>query len=441
MQVPSTQRVPSDELMRMLDDARQRTIDLISDLAGDHLLGPKIAIVNPPLWEVGHLGFFHDHFGLRTLHGLPRYQYPDAERLYDSTAIAHDDRWDLPLPSLDETLDYLRVVRDAMAARLPDGLAGEAESYVYQLTTFHEDMHGEAFTYTRQTLAHPPPTLSGSPPVTDTPTAGPLPGDVVVPGGAHLLGSDDGVPFRFDNEKGDHVVDVPAFRIARAPVTNAEFATFVDDGGYRRPEFWCEAGQRWLQQRDSEVPVYWRRGAAGWEVRKFDRWQPLSPHQPVIHVNWFEADAYCRWAGRRLPTEAEWDMTASRAPVDSGARLKPGKRHYPWGDTLFPRSAVNLDGYALGCVDVAAFPEGDSALGCRQMLGNVWEWTASVFAPFPGFQAELYREYSEPWFAERRYVLRGGAWATRSRMIHNGYRNFFTPERNDIFAGFRTCAL
>lgn len=441
MQVPSTQRVPSDELVRMLDDTRQRTIDLTCDLGPDQLLGPKLGIVNPPLWEMGHLGFFHDHFALRELHGLPAYQYPLAEALYDSGTIAHDDRWELPLPAMDDTLAYLRRIRDAMVSRLPDGLAGEAESYVYQLTIFHEDMHGEAFTYTRQTLGYQPPRFSGGRNVKEAPAAGPLPGDVAVPGVAHLLGSDDSVPFRFDNEKGTHVMDVPAFRIARAPVTNAEFAAFVDDGGYRRPELWSAAGWRWRQQQGLEAPVYWRPGGDGWEVRRFDCWQPLARHQPVIHVNWFEAEAYCRWAGRRLPTEAEWDVAASRVPDESGAALMPGKRRYPWGDALPPQCPANLDGHALGCVDVAAFPEGDSALGCRQMIGNVWEWTVSVFGPFPGFQAELYREYSEPWFAEGRRVLRGGAWATRSRMIHNGYRNFFTPERNDVLAGFRTCAL
>ncbi|MEX0870511.1 MAG: selenoneine synthase SenA [Aquisalimonadaceae bacterium] len=441
MEVPSTRPVTSADLVQMLDDARQRTIELTRDLTGERLLGPKLAIVNPPLWELGHQGFFHDHFALHLFHGLPGYRLPDAHRLYDSGAIPHDDRWALPLPTLDETLAYLQTVRDAMVARLPDGMASEAESYVYQLTTFHEDMHGEAFTYTRQTLGYPPPVLSGEI-VPEPDISGPLPGDVHVPGGQHQLGSDETVPFRFDNEKGVHTVDVPPFRIGRAPVTNAEFAAFVVDGGYRRAELWTEAGWQWRSKQQLDAPICWRLvNNGGWEVRWFDRWMPLPPHQPVTHVSWFEADAYCRWAGRRLPTEAEWDMAASRVPHSDGNGLQPGRRRYPWGDVLPVTVPANLDGHRLGCVDVAAYPDGDSAFGCRQMMGNVWEWTDSVFGPFPGFRAELYKDYSEPWFPEARRVLRGGAWATRSRMIHNGYRNFFTPERNDILSGFRTCAI
>lgn len=441
MDVPPTHRVSSERLVRILDDARARTLALTRDLVGDRALGPKLTIVNPPLWEVGHVAFFHDHFALRGLYGLPDYRREDAAELYDSGGIQHGDRWDLPLPDREETLAYLRGVRDAMVERLPDGLAGEDQSYVYQLTAMHEDMHGEAFTYTRQTLAYPAPDLEVPPALAAAEPAGPLPGDVQVPACSHELGSDESVPFRFDNEKGVHRVDVPAFSIARAPVTNAEYLAFVLDDGYRRGELWSEAGRAWLERSGLQAPVYWRPVDGHWEVRSFDRWMPLPPHHPVSHVSAFEAEAYCRWAGRRLPTEAEWEVAASRQRDADGTALLPRKRLFPWGGTMDGEVPANLDGHRLGCVDVAAFPEGDSDLGCRQMLGNVWEWTATVFGPFPGFRAELYRDYSAPWFEERRRVLRGGAWATRSRMIHNGYRNFFTPDRNDVIAGFRTCAV
>jgi gamma-glutamyl hercynylcysteine S-oxide synthase len=440
MDVPATHRVPADHLVEMLGDARRRTVALTRDLTGEQSLGPKLNIVNPPLWEVGHVGFFHDHFALRTLYGLG-YRHPDAEALYDSGGIAHDARWGLPLPDWEDTLGYLRAVQDAMIERLPDGLASEAQSYVYQLTTFHEDMHGEAFAYTRQTLAYPPPDLGTIAPVSPAQPAGPLSGDIQIPGSTHALGSDETVPFRFDNEKAVHAVDVPAFSIARAPVTHEAFRAFVEDGGYRRRELWSAEGWAWRSGTGLDAPVYWRHADGHWQVRWFDRWLALPPYQPVSHVSAYEADAYCRWAGRRLPTEAEWEVAASRMPAGDGRELLPGKRRFPWGDMMAGRVPANLDGDRLGCVDVTAFPEGDSPLGCRQMLGNVWEWTASIFGPFPGFKADLYADYSAPWFAERRRVLRGGAWATRSRLIHNGHRNFFTPDRNDIVAGFRTCAL
>ncbi len=433
----------------MIDDARRRTLELTADLRDERLLGPMLDIVNPPLWEIGHVGFFHDHFVLHGLRGLPGYRWPNAQALYDSAAVPHDTRWALPLPTLEETLAYLATVRDEIVRRLPERAPNNAECYVHRLTVLHEDMHGEAFAYTRQTLGYPAPALSAPAALREAGGFGALAGDTHVPACEHLLGSDDSVPFRFDNEKAPHPVQVAAFSIARAPVTNAEFAAFVEDGGYERPALWSAEGWAWRCARALEEPIYWRRGPAGsWEVRAFDRWAPLAPHQPVCHVSWHEAEAYCRWAGRRLPSEAEWEVAASRVPDADGRRLLPGKRRYPWGDepdagagtrpTSWP---ANLDGHRLGCVDVAAFPAGDSALDCRQMLGNVWEWTSSTFGPYPGFRAELYQEYSEPWFHEGRRVLRGGAWSTRARLIHNGYRNFFTPDRNDIFSGFRTCAL
>ena len=441
IEVPPTHRVSAERLAALLDDSRRRTWELTADLGGGRLFGPKISIVNPALWEVGHVGFFHDYFALHKLFGLDHFQRPDAERLYDSSAIPHDDRWELPLPTMDETWDYLRTVREQMLSRLPDGgLASEAVSYTYQLTTLHEDMHAEAFTYTRQTLGDPPPDLQGAGALPAAEPSGPLAGDVGVPGGEHWLGSDEGVPFRFDNEKQPHPVAVEPFRIARAPVTNQEFVGFVEAGGYQRPEHWSEAGRAWLRANPRTAPAHWQRGADGWEVDWFDRRVALAPYQPVIHVNFHEAEAYCRWAGRRLPTEAEWEVAASRAPGDDGRALAPGKRLYPWGEEPPGPEQANLDGLRLDCADVAAFPAGDSAFGCRQMLGNVWEWTASIFAPFPGFQADLYRDYSQPWFVEQRKVLRGGAWATRGRLLHNNYRNFFPADRNDIYAGFRTCA-
>ena len=161
---------------------------------------------------------------------------------------------------------------------------------------------------------------------------------------------------------------------------------------------------------------------------------PLAEHQPVIHVCAHEAEAYCRWAGRRLPTEAEWELAASGLPIDGH------KRRFPWGDARPTPEHANLDGRAGGCVDVAAHAEGESRQGCRQLIGNVWEWTASRFLPYPGFVVDPYAEYSEPWFATPHRVLRGGCWATRARLLRNTWRNFYTPDRRDVFAGFRTCA-
>jgi gamma-glutamyl hercynylcysteine S-oxide synthase len=434
-----TQAMSVVRLTEYLADARTRTLDLVRGLDAAQLMGPRLDIVNPLLWEIGHVGWFHEYFALRRLEGgAPR--LPNADDLYNSSTVPHDTRWELPLPSLDGTLDYMARVQEAMLQRLGRGLASAEETELYLLTIFHEDMHDEAFTYSRQTLGYPAPAFStthnGDAVVGD---AGPLPGDVAVAGGVLQLGSPPDAPFVFDNEKWAHPVEVAPFQIARAPVTNAEFLAFVTEGGYQRREFWSGEGWRWREEAGAEHPLYWVRQGEDWTVRWFDRAQALQPHHPVIHANWYEADAWCRWAGRRLPTEAEWEAAAATEP-GSNDGLAADKRRYPWGDdALLPRHA-NLNGYALGVVDVAAFAAGDSAWGCRQMLGNVWEWTATTFDPFPGFSPDAYEDYSEPWFGTRK-VLRGGAWASRGRMINNMYRNFFTPDRRDVMAGFRTCAL
>jgi iron(II)-dependent oxidoreductase len=430
-----TAPIPTAVLRNMLRDARTRTLSLVVDLDFQQLFGPRLDIVNPLLWEIGHLAWFHEHFALRPLerrHPL----LPNADALYNSALVPHDSRWTLPLPSLDGTLDYMRSVHEAMLARLEGDTASEEESFLYQLVALHEDMHAEAFIYTRQTLSYPAPKFAQAGSDSDT---GPLPGDVEIPGGEFFLGSAPGANFVFDNEKWAHGVTVRPFRMARAPVTNAEFAAFVEDGGYRQRRFWDEEGWRWRESANAGHPVYWRGEGKGWSVRQFDQWKKLLPHQPVVHVNWHEANAWCRWAGRRLPTEAEWEFAAAAEPSDVTAPSE-GKRIYPWGNTVPGKHQANLDAAVLGCVDVAAHGEGDSVWGCRQMIGNVWEWTASVFAPYPGFAPDVYAEYSQPWFGSRK-VLRGGAWATRSRLINNTYRNFFPPDRRDIFAGFRTAAV
>lgn len=425
------------ELIAQIDDARARTLTLIEGLDAEQLLGPRLPTVNPLRWEIGHAAYFHEYWVLRE-HLREAPERPDVDDLYDSISIAHDTRWDLPLPTLDETLAYMDGVRRRVCEHLEHGPPDEQRDYLAQYAVFHEDMHTEAFTYTRQTLAYPAPAIGRAPdPGWE---AGGLDGDAAIPGGTFLLGArpDDG--FVFDNEKWAHPVEVAPFRIARAAVSHAEFAAFVDDGGYRHREFWDHEGWAWRETMGLEHPVYWRRGMDGWEWRHFDRWVPLPRNAAMIHVSWHEAQAWCRWAGRRLPTEIEWEVAAAGEPTADGTALAPVKRRFPWGDAAPDASRANLDGYALGTIDVGALPAGDSAFGCRQMLGNAWEWTDTTFGPYPGFTPDMYRDYSMPLFGQTR-VLRGGGWATRSRLIRNTWRNYYGPDRNDVFAGFRTCAV
>jgi iron(II)-dependent oxidoreductase len=429
------------QLVDWVCDARRRSCEIVSDLTDEQLMGPRLAIINPLLWEIGHVAWFQETWVLRRTCGQPPI-LQDGDALWDSSAIAHHIRWDLHLPSRERTLAYVTDVRDRVVEMLQRRDPEPEVAYHVLYSVFHEDMHTEAFTYTRQTLEYPPPPVTTDRETAEEATAEATQGEsqhrghVEIAGGAFALGADATEPFVFDNEKWAHPVELEPFLIARTPVTQAAFGEFTDDQGYARRPLWSEEGWRWRMAAGAEHPVYWKRDTDGrWWRRHFDTWAPLEPHRPVIHVNWFEAEAYCRWAGQRLPTEAEWEAAAA-----SDGRVLSAKRRFPWGGDPPTPARVNMDWGASGCVDVDALHAGDSPSGCRQMIGNVWEWTASTFVPYPRFEPDPYKEYSEPWF-ETRKVLRGGAWATRSRMLRNTWRNFYTPDRRDVFAGFRTCAL
>jgi len=437
-----TVTVTTSHLIENMQDARNRTLELVRDLDEVQIIGPKLPIVNPLRWEIGHVAHFYEYFILRQLYNFESVLGERADQLYDSIKINHEDRWDLDLPTRPETLSYMQSVFERLAERLigPKGgnIATKQDSFIYQFGIFHEDMHTEAFLWARQALAYPTPSLAVATDASSERSAGDHLGWVEVPGGEFQLGALESAPFAFDNEKRAYHVVVEPFQIAKSPVTNQEFQAFVDDGGYDRKVHWDTEGWTWRKMSDATHPVYWQPNGLGkWMLRRFDRTLHLPAHEPIIHVNWHEANAYCRWAGLRLPTETEWEVAALGERASDGT-LASTKRHYPWGESAPNPSRANLDGRALGPIDVAALAKGDSAFGCRQMLGNIWEWTADTFNAFPGFSPDAYKEYSTMLFGNTK-VLRGGAWTTRQRMIHGTYRNYFPAERRDIFSGFRTC--
>jgi ergothioneine biosynthesis protein EgtB len=420
----------SGSLARELRASREHLTRITADLDRERLLGPMLAIVNPPLWELGHVAWFQEYWCLRRKapDRIADSIVPGADALYDSAKVAHDTRWRLPLPDLKATHLYREEVLERVTRRLEREPENRELHYFVQLAVFHEDMHAEAFHYTRQTLGYGDP-LSGNE-IAAVPGAR-IAGDVELPGGTFLLGASPGGDFVFDNEKWAHEVALESFRISRTVVTNAEYLEFVQAGGYARREWWTDEGWTWRSGEGLVAPKYWVKRDRDWAQRRFDRVVALRPDEPAIHVSWHEAQAYCRYAKRRLPTEAEWEYAASRNPR---ARAKC---HYPWGSDFPNHNRANLE--SAGTTGVQDHPEGDAASGCRQMIGNVWEWTASTFTPYPGFVIDPYQEYSEPWFGTHK-VLRGGSFATTRRLIRNTWRNFYTPDRYDVFASFRTCA-
>jgi iron(II)-dependent oxidoreductase len=423
-------------LLEALLDARRVELELLDGLVDGEMLGSRGHFLEPPIWEMGHVGWFQEYWILRHLDGLAPL-LPGSDGIYEAFHVPYARRWDHAYPSRTATLAYITDILERSVRRLESRAPSAEDAYFYTLTALHEDMHAENLTLIIQTLGYRRPALfdvdraAACPPV----DPGYRPHDVAVRGGTFMLGAERTEPFVFDNEKWAHPVEVRPFRIASTPVTNAEFEAFVGDGGYERRELWSRRGWDWRRREDARHPLFWVRGdGQRWYVRQFADLVPLAPWHPVVHVNWYEAEAYCRWARRRLPTEAEWEMAATVEPATGR------KRRFPWGDDPPTAGRASLDFRAGGTIDVRALPAGDSPVGCRQMIGNVWEWVEDVFQPYPGFVCDPYREYSQPYFGQKK-VLRGGCWTTRTRLIRTTWRNFYKRHRRNIFAGFRTVAL
>ena len=426
------------ELIDALLDTRQRELELMEDLSSEQLSGPRIRNVEPPLWELGHVGWFQDRWVLQHIDK----QKPVSKRansLYDSFNIPNSERFELYFPDIEETKEYIQDVLDRIIQRLEGREPTEEEIYFYRLSTNHEDMHTETLHHIRQTCGYSAPSLSLEKESDAALTIDPdyESHDVEIPEGTYQLGGTKGTHFVFDNEKWAHPVQINPFEISSTPVTFGQYMKFVDEGGYGDRSLWSDEGLAWLEKSQQTQPVFWKKDGENWVWRWFDKWLPTNSHHPMIHVNWYEANAYSAWAGRRLPSEAEWELAASSEPSSNGNSFTETKRMYPWGDHQPTNGLANLDSRAMGLVDVRAYSAGDSAFGVRQMIGNVWEWTADTFEAFPGYVIDPYETYSEPSFGQQK-VLRGGCWATRSRVIRNTFRNFYTPDRNNIFAGFRT---
>ncbi len=424
-----------DSIVRELIAHRLQTLALVEPLTDEQLTFQHSPLQSPIVWDLGHIADFEEQWLVDASAGSGAVRAPHPT--YDPVLNPRALRSRLRLPSPEEMRGCLRAVRERSERRLAavrfdpnDRLL--AQGYVYNMTLQHEAQHSETILQTIQLI----PGVRYEPPWRAEPLvaiSAPS-GLATVPAGPFLMGTDDR-SVAYDNERPAHVVDLPAYRIDVAPVTNGDYLVFVEDGGYRRPELWTAAGWRWLGDAKVGHPGQWIATSHGrWSERSVGRVAALDPSRPVVHVSWYEASAYARWAGKRLPTEAEWEKAAAWDP----AHARP--RRYPWGDAPPGPDRANLDQRCFAAAPVGAYPRGRSVVGCVQMLGDVWEWTASDFEPYPGFEVFPYREYSAVHFGKGYKVLRGGSWATRPVAVRNTFRNWDLPERRQIFAGFRCAA-
>ncbi len=419
------------EIRATLERARAATDALLEAIPDDALAAP-VGPDRPPLvWDYAHVAYFEELWLLRNLEGDPPISYLHDD-IYAAFRPEPGERSGLPMLRPAATRAYAADVRARVLEMLehvdldaPNALV--RKNFVFRLVVLHELQLQETMLEVVQQRAG----LEYPTPVASPPDRAPLgPDEIHVPAGSFVLGAQD-EPWACDNELVAHEVELRAFSIDRAPVTNGQFAQFVEDRGYRSRRGWSSEGWEWRESEDASAPLYWERGDGGWERTRFGRREPLPPDEPVQHVSWYEAEAFARWAGKRLPTELEWERAA-------GWHEHEGKFRYPWGQEWMGFEA-NLDRHRFSPTPAGSYAGGVSPVGCVQMGGDVWEWTSSHFLPYPGFLAFPYPEYSEVYFGNEYRVRRGGSWATDALVARTTFRSWEHPGRRHGFSGFR-CA-
>jgi len=433
---------PAEQLAAQFAAARANTLrlfDLVPREADLHE-SPGFGF-RPILWHLAHIGVFEAYWILQRVKGD---QSPDAryECIFDPIATPREVSKNLPARR--EMESYLTRVRDGVLrylerAPFDNGEPLLRDGYIFRLVLEHERQHQETLAYLLHLLdpakkTRPPELPANQNQFESVADSAAKRGMSEIPAGEFVLGASGGDLFAYDNELPAHEVFVPAFKIDRLLRTNEEYAHFITEGGYERREWWSVEGWAWREREQWSHPLYWRRDGAGWLVRTMFDEEPLQPQHPVAGVSWYEAEAYARFAGQRLPTEVEWE----RAAAWDGAEKT--KRRYAWGDEPPSLVRCNFDLQLWGTSAVGSFPAGASAAQGLDMSGNVWEWTADPFAAYPGFVAFPYPEYSAEWFDGDHRVLKGGSWATSGSVLRTSFRNFFRRHFRIAFAGIRCAA-
>ena len=429
---PTSAATSKQEIANLLVEARERTLLLISELSDEDIHQQHDPLMSPIIWDIGHIAHFEELWLTRNLDGP--IEFSEMPGLYNPFEHPRATRASLELPSLAQMTERLNEIRERVLERLEsiefdDRKPLLRDGYVYHMVLQHEYQHNETILQTLQLKKGEP---YRAPRARRFAAQPPFANEMVeFRGGRVTIGTDDRSA-AYDNERPLHHVDLKPFLIDRTPVTNGRYLEFMSDGGYKREELWSEHGRRWLAETGTEAPKYWQRDGFTWTTRVMDLTREVDQSRPVCHVCFYEAEAFARWNGKRLPTELEWEAAASWDPVSETAR------QFPWGDS--PDSTLaNIDQLSFDTAPVGTFDQNISPLGCYGMIGDVWEWTSSDFRGYPGFRSFPYREYSEEFFGTDYKILRGGSWATRPGAIRNTFRNWDYPIRRQIFSGFR-CA-
>jgi iron(II)-dependent oxidoreductase len=427
-----TEDALKERLAADLARARERTAGLTDALDDQELVAQHSPLMSPLVWDLAHIGNQEELWLLRDVGGRDPLLAEKVDQLYDAFRNARADRPSLPLleptPSRRYVADVRGRVLDVLERTRLTGRPLLERGFAFAMIVQHEQQHDETMLATHGLRAGAAVLTAPEPPDTSTP----VPGQVLVPAGSFEMGTST-EPWALDNERPVHRVHVPAFHLDTTPVTNAAYLRFVQDGGYDDARWWDPVGWQHRQAAGLVAPQFWLRDGNDWYRRVFGRVEPLVGAEPVVHVCYWEADAYARWAGLRLPTEAEWEKAARFDPATGRSR------RYPWGDQDPTPEHANLGQRHLRPAPAGSYPAGASPHGVRQLIGDVWEWTSSGFGPYPGFRAWPYREYSEVFFGGDYKMLRGGSFGTDTSAVRATFRNWDLPIRRQIFSGFR-CA-
>ncbi|HTX30583.1 MAG TPA: ergothioneine biosynthesis protein EgtB [Solirubrobacteraceae bacterium] len=418
----------ASQLVDALEAARQRTLSLVAQFDDAELERVHSRLMSPLAWDLGHIAAFEDLW-LVHRYGQRPLLHAELVEVYDAMETPRASRGELPFLGADEAREYLDRVRERTLAVIDE--RGVGDGILHELVLRHEQQHNETMLQAMQLARLDPGLSDGEAPPQPAPRATGLE-LIEIEGGEFPLGA-LGPGFAYDNERPRHSTDIRAFRIGRHPITNASYLHFVEGGGYERREWWSDEGWSWKEQYDITRPGAWTPDHTGeWRLGHIES---LHPDRPVVHVSWFEADAFARAHDLRLPSEAEWEKAATWDQATGMAR------RYPWGNEApLPGVHANVDLIEAGPSPAGALPAGAAPPGVLGMIGDVWEWTQSEFSAYPGFAPYPYREYSEPFFGAGYRVLRGGSWATSARVATATFRNWDFPQRRQIFSGFRVAA-
>ena len=423
-----------DSIKRDLENARKETLDLIEKIPDSFLISPPIPFMSPIIWDLTHIAKFEELWILRNAAGRGSGEkYLDAD--YNAISTPRDKRLDLDLPILSESISFMDGVRNEVAEFLRETDLNSDNrllnnGYVFDMALQHECQHQETILqslalYRSPSFESPPlPAENGSMSEYNM---------VIVPKGEFIMGSRS-KRFVYDNELPAHPVFVDEFYIDSAPVTNGRYLNFIKEDGYDRKDLWSDEGWEWKTEQKAFAPLYWTKIEGEWHRRAYEKIIKIPLGVPVVHVSYWEAEAFAKSEGKRLPTEAEWEK-ACRWDPGTGQTLS-----YPWGEELPNSKKANIDKRRWAPAPVGSYDNFTSPIGCHQMLGDVYEWTSSNFLPYDGFEAYPYDGYSEVHFGEKYKVLRGASWATSRHVTRSTFRNWDYPQRRQIFSGFR-CAM